>query len=435
MGKHAFNTVMTRIFVTVVLLLQSSLWTRMLAPEGRGLYAKLQTTQNFLVLFLGFGMTSGIVYFCSSQKARPSQLWTLSLLISFLGTLVTGVLILFGHLWPSLDLIFPAGYEGFFFTVYFLAFFIQSQLQLTMNSFLAAEHQFKQLNYLEIMSTVLRFFLISVAYFFRDRLVLEILFAIDLVAHTIKTGLFVKYFRQLETKFHLTKITWIDTKPILKYSFALYALYVIQYLYQRVDVWIIEHWCGLTALGIFSCAVGLAQYLTILPIALNTVLTPHMSQSTPEEAYTNLALFSRVNFTLLLLPVLIFTLFPEQILILIFGKDFAIGTTSLRILAIAYWATAAKHIFIYFSASQNRLKINFYIESFGLFIGLLLNFLWIPIYGIDGAAYAFLATGLITGGLSFVSIQSFSKVKQKNFFAMNLADIQYLKRSILNQKV
>jgi O-antigen/teichoic acid export membrane protein len=436
MDKHAFNTVLTRGFVTVIMVLQSSLWTRMLAPEGRGLYAKLQASQNLLVLFLGFGVTSGIVYFSAHQRARPEQLWSLSFLITTFGSLFTAALIFVGHLWPSLDLIFPKGYESLFYALYFLFIFIQTQLQLSMNSFLAAQHHFTDLNRIEILTTSLRLLLVASVYFFPpSHPTLEFLFGIDFFIHTLRTLFFTRYFRKLDIKLRLIPIGWLDAKPILVYSFALYALYVIQFLYQRIDVWIIERWQGLAALGIFSCAAGLAQYLTILPMALNTVLTPHMNRSSQTEAYTSLARFSRINSTILLVPVFIFTFFPNQILVLIFGSAFGIGATSLRILGFAYWFIAAKHIFIFFNATQHRLKINFVIELIGLIIGLILNFWWVPSYGVEGAAYAFLSTGALTAILSFLSIQSFSNAKEKNFFWLTLSDIKILKSAIAPPKV
>ena len=431
MARHAFQTVLVRCFVTLLMLIQSSLWTRMLAPEGRGLYAKLQASQNFLVLFLGFGITSGVVYFCSSRRAEAAQLWTLSIVATVFGCIVTGAMILVGHFWNGLNLIFPAGYESVFIAIYFWFIFIQSQLQLSMNSFLAAYQQFTSLNQIEVWTMVFRLMLVTTAFiFFKNQLTIEILLALDFAAHTIKTAFFMSAFSRLKIRLKLGSFSFNDAKPVLLYSFTLYSLYVIQFLYQRIDIWIIERWSGLAALGIFSCAVGLAQYLTILPIALNTVLMPHMSRTSPEEAYTNVAKFSRINSTLLLAPVLVFTLFPYQVLVMIFGSAFGIGANSLRVLALAYWFTAAKHIFIYFNASRARLHTNFMIEAVGLALGLALNFLWVPHNGIEGAAYAFLATGVITSVLSFLSVQRFADVREKNFVLLTLNDIKGLKQSM-----
>jgi O-antigen/teichoic acid export membrane protein len=430
MGKHAFNTVLTRLFVTVLMVVQSSLWTRLLAPEGRGLYAKLQASQNFLVLFLGFGVTSGIVYFSSSGRASREQLWSLSFVTSIVGTLITCVMIAIGLIWPASDLIFPKGFEGSFFIIYFVLLFLQSQLQLTMNSFLAAEHQFSNLNRIEVFSTLFRLIIVVIAFTgFREHSTFEFLFCLDLLAHSLKTAAYFRYFKHLNLHTRLQSVTWSIARPVIGYSFALYSLYVIQFLYQRVDFWIIEKWSGLASLGIFSCAVGLAQYLTILPIALNTVLAPHMSRSSSSQAYTDLARFSRLNITLLLFPVLVFTVFPSQVIAIIFGSAFTAGTHSLRVLAWAYWFLAAKHIFVYYNASQDRLKVNFVIEMVGLVIGLTLNFLWVPKWGIDGASYAFLVTGVLTGALSFVSVQRGQAARQVNFFVLTPDDIRSFRQS------
>lgn len=431
MVKQAFHTVLTRGFVTVVLVLQSSLWTRLLAPEGRGLYAKLQAGQNFLLLFLGFGLTGGIVYFCSTRKVPSEKLWTLSILLIASGSFLTGLLIILGRLWPDFDLIFPLGYESLFFALYFWFYHLLSQLQLSMNSFLSAEHRFAELNRIEILSTLFRLTVIALAYFvFRDRLTLEILFALDFLAQSIRSVFYYRYFHRLNIPLRLVPISWDVAKPVVMYSIAIYCLSMIQFLYQRVDIWIIEHWSGLAALGIFSSASGLAQYLTILPMALITILVPHLSKASPAEAYIEVGRYSRITSTLLFFPVVIFTIFPEQVLYLIFGSAFVGGAPSLRILALACWFTSTKHIFIYFNASQNRLRANFTIETIGLVLGLALNFWWIPIYGIIGASYSFLVTGIVTQFLSLLSVRRFSRERIYNFFVLTPADLREVKRAL-----
>lgn len=427
MIKPALNTILTRGFVTVLLVLHSSIWTRLLAPEGRGLYAKLQAGQNFLALFLGFGLSAGIVYYCSSKKASREQLWTLSVLTTTFGSVLTALIIMVGRIWPELDIIFPDRYESIFFSLYFWSFFVLTQLQLSMNSFLSAEHQFANLNRIEILTTSLRLVAVVFAYlFFHDRLTLQILFGLDLLAHILRTVFFARYFRRLNISLRLVRLTWRQAAPVLTYSVALYFLGVIQFVYQRIDIWIIERWSGLAVLGIFSCAVGLAQYLTIVPIALNTVLMPYMSRVGREEAYAKLQRYSRVTATFLFFPVLIFAIFPEKILFLIFGSAFISGAAALRILALAYWCTSLKHVFIFFNASQSRLRMNLYVECLGLILGVFLNFHWIPIYGIEGAASAFLATGAATLILSFITVLYFSPTYRFNYFLITLSDIRTL---------
>ena len=436
MLKQAFNTVFTRIFVTLILLVQSSLWTRLLAPEGRGLYSKLQTSQNLMVLVLGFGLSSGIVYFCSSRKASAGELWNLSLFVSLAGSFFAALILGAGHLWPHLDFIFPDSYRSFFFAFYIWAFLTQTQLQLAMNSILAAEHQFSKLNRIEIFSSLFRLGLILIAFVTpRDQLNLILLFSIDLTAHFLKTALYFIYFRQLNVieKLRMPKFDLLF--PVLRYSIALYSLYLIQFLYQRIDIWIIERWNGLAALGIFSSAMGLAQYLTILPIALNTVLSPHASRSNEVDAYQDLARISRINISLLILPILVFILIPIFIIQTLFGSEFVMGAFSLQILALAYGFASAKHIFIFFNAARGRLKVSFFIEILGLIVGIVCNLMWVPVYGIGGAAVAFLVTAVLTSVLSFFSVAHHAPLGLRNFFVMTRDDLRLLKNSPLAKSI
>ena len=427
MIRHAFNTVLTRIFVTIAMVIQSSLWTRLLAPEGRGLYAKLQASQNLLVLTLGFGITAGTVYFGSSQRARLPQLWTLAIYVSALGTILTAVVVLLGFVFPQSELIFPVGYSLPFFGFYFWFSFVQSQVQLTVSSFLSVKQNFSALNRLEILAALFRMILIVTAYFYHrsntSTLDLEILFSLDLAAQIFKSICFWRAFRRLNLPVSIVVLDWKDVTPVFRYSGALYALAVIQFLYQRIDVWIIEHWNGLAALGIFSGALGLAQYLTLLPMALNSILVPRLSHIDETNPYGELARFSRLNASVLFLPALVLSLFPTNVLTLMFGAAFAAGGSSLRLLAAAFWLVSIKHIFVYFNASQNRLRANFIIELVGFVSGLGLNLWWVPIYGIDGASAAFLVTSALTTLLCFLSVQKFAKEPQKNLFVLTRSDL------------
>ncbi len=426
MLKHAFHTVATRYLVTIILLLQSSLWTRLLTPEGRGLYAKLQAGQNLLILVLGLGLTSGIVYFSAGGRMDRARLWSLSSMITIGSTLIAGVFLLADHHFGS-DFLVPHEYDHYFFIFYFLLSFIMTQIQLTMNAFLAADLAFGRLNKIELWSSSLRLIFIAAAFVApRDQVNLSLLFFLDFFAHTIKTIFYFKAFRGLDIKTRLAFLKWQEAKPVLSYSFALYLLYVVQFMHQRMDIWLIERWNGLAQLGIFASAVGLAQYLTILPMALNTVLTPHLSRADSQNPYRDLQRLSRVNASILIFPVLIFGFFPGQILGILFGSSFVSAATPLKVLALAYWFSSVKHVFTYFNATQNRLGYNLMIESMAFFLGVALNLLWIPRYGINGAAYAYLCTSSVSTVLSYLSILWFAPTRQMNFFILTLNDLKTL---------
>lgn len=430
MLKNITTSLVNRCLVTIVLIFHSAMWSRLLAPEGRGLFAKIQATQGFLILFLGFGLTSGIVHFGASKAMAKHELRDLSLFVGLLAMIVTIGLLALSALFPNADLIFPAGFTSLFFLFYFLFSFFQSQIQVYLNAFLVAEHEFKKINRIELISSLLRLTLIACLFFFTSKhFDIRILFVADIIAQTLKTGLYFTFFKwqKFNQPFrwpHLAK-AW----PVLKYSGALYAIYVIQFIYQRIDIWMVERWNGLSALGIFSSALGLAQYVTLIPVVLNSVLVPSLAAGDKQKDQETLALFSRANIILLIFPCLILFIFSSQIIRVLYGIPFAEADRPLRLLTIGYFFLSIKHVFIYGLAFRGQHKINMLIEIFGLFVGLAANFILVPRYGVAGASFAFIISAVVTCTSAILAISGASLKKVIEFCIPNPQDIRDLMSS------
>lgn len=427
MLSGAIKTVATRYVVTIILLIQSILWTRLLGPEARGLYAKLQTGQSFLILFLGLGVTSGIVYFVSGKRIPRERVWGLSLALSWIGALVTGLLVLLDNEATGLDLLLAPGYRNLFFDSYFFLSFVFLQYQLSVNAFLAADQHFDAINRVELQSSLARLLLVIGATLMpRQYTTVAVLFGLDLLTVLIKALLLRRHFRRRPTK--AERPLWHDVKQVLLYSLMLYALYVIQFFSQRLDVWIIERWHGLDQLGIYATGLGLAQYLTILPLALNTVMMPHLSKPETTSPFDDLASVSRLTATILLAPVLVFTFFSGTILGLLYGQRFEAAESVLPILAWSYWFLSLKHLYFYYNASQNKLKNNLSIELIGMLVGVSLNLKFTVRYGIEAAAITGLVVSLGTFLATYFFIVATSPQRQFNLFFINLTDLGMIRK-------
>lgn len=397
--KHISHTFVLRILLTVIMVLQSVFVTRLLGPEGRGLYAKLQASLNLFILLFGLGLTSGITYFISNRKIDAKKIIGAAILLWGAGCLMLGMFqVLF--LWvPKIDIVFPVGYQLSFFQWYFLASFIINTLQLVFNAALSGRQKFAVCNWMEVAVGLSRLFIF--AYFFlyqdfgSDLKSMHTVFLWDLGLTALKGFLFaVSFYREfgLGMDFRIGD----SVKTVLSFSFMIYVSYIINFIYLRLDFWLIERQLGLGELGVYSVASNLAQFLTFVPITLNSVMLPHLSGMEPAEALKKLGLFSRLNAAALLGMTLFLCILARPLVEGLYGGAFEAAILPLRLVSVSFLFLSLKHLFCYFNLSQGRTAANIRAELLGLTLGVSLNLWLIPRYGIMGACVASLVANFFS---------------------------------------
>jgi len=100
------------------------------------------------------------------------------------------------------------------------------------------------------------------------------------------------------------------------------------------------------------------------------------------------------------IPILIIVLvFPTQILTIIYGEDYAKGYIALIIASFAFFIGYLSSPFSYILAAMNRLDVIKRIAAVGAGINFLLNFIFIPLYNINGAAFTTLISSAVVAYL------------------------------------
>ncbi len=178
---------------------------------------------------------------------------------------------------------------------------------------------------------------------------------------------------------------------LLKDSFPLAAISAFSLIYARIDQVLIKHMIDTASVGIYDAAVKVAELWSFIPGILVAALYPAIvnAKKTAEELYNKrlgkLALFLFVfavavaSFTALLAPYIIDVLY---------GNAFIGGISALKIYV---WSTAGTFLgilIIQYLITENLRKILAFVGFLPMLINVLLNIIWIPAYGIIGAAYA-----------------------------------------------
>lgn len=175
-------------------------------------------------------------------------------------------------------------------------------------------------------------------------------------------------------------------------------------------IFMFSKWADTVMLGYFRTAGEVGVYNTALPTAMLLLMIPNAMLSIFLPVITSEYSKGRMDSIRMLyvtvvkwiglmgLPILfIMSLFSSPILIKLFGLEYAAGSTSLVILSAGYFSFAlfwpASHLILMIKKTQISFLISLTVAS----TNILLNWFFIPIFGINGAAMATSFSNVLNG--------------------------------------
>jgi len=187
-----------------------------------------------------------------------------------------------------------------------------------------------------------------------------------------------------------------------------------------------DRFLGILVLGFFSGKDAVAYYklartivnvMTRISDPLDKAIYPELvrifNQNALEE-FLNLIKYSLRTLLKFTIPLAIITLIlTEQIIMIIFGKEFLPAVNALRVLTVTivisqltFWISPAL-----LAIGKPGLRTFLEVISYAIYIGLL--FLLVPNYSYMGAAIAFLGYAIVKTNISFLSIRSSMNEKKR----------------------
>ncbi|MEH0699343.1 flippase [Vibrio owensii] len=240
------------------------------------------------------------------------------------------------------------------------------------------------------------FFKVLLAYSSSSLIYLAILYVLEslLVSFFLlllykKNGGEFKPKSNLKLNSNQVKEVLVDALPVLFSS----AIFIV---YSRVDQLMIYNILGAHDQAVYAASVKLSEGWYFIPLSLVTSFYSLLATRKGALLYET---FSRacVKVNILTLPVAFFvTFFCSEIITFIYGEDYLIGSTVLSILIwngviISLSALTFRYLII-----KGLRIISVYRSLLGLGLNLILNYILIPIYGINGAAIATLISQLFS---------------------------------------
>lgn len=171
-------------------------------------------------------------------------------------------------------------------------------------------------------------------------------------------------------------------------SFAIYS--ISMNLIQRLNIIIVAILCGTTAAGVFNNSYLFFATILFIPGSLNRVLVPFLYKIDMQKSFRRYQsvfdTFSKLSLILSYYLLIIFLIFAEEIITIIFGAKYITAGSSLKILS--FGIPPMFNIASVVITAIDRQNVNSAIIFAITVLNIPLNIFLISRFGIDGAAVA-----------------------------------------------
>lgn len=362
---------------------------QMLGPSATGYYAIVMTWSAFLAPLANLGMNNLVQ---KQMRQATSDTDSASILFTAVWLRVVAGLLFGALMWLSF-----AWYLSDEFTTYLpsIAALFLGQL---FSSFLLFEyHQnyyghFRALAYGRLVIALLCLIAKLAALYLGCGL--EALFWL-LAAEFTLTGVWQYWlYRRKHSdfgRFRTTKSKLVHAKALLKRSSWLWVSGILAVVYLRIDIIMIERLLGIEATGVYSAVSRISEIWYVIPATLAVRYYPDLLKK-HQENWTGYLLLLRKYcgyfFALALSIAIVMFIAAPYLVPLAFGEAFVSGVS---VLQIHIWAGV--FIFMRYLISQHLIicglePLSLASHGIGALLNVALNFWLIPLYGIDGAAWA-----------------------------------------------
>ena len=213
---------------------------------------------------------------------------------------------------------------------------------------------------------------------------------------------------------------------LFKYGiFPMFAL-LMTTLNYRIDVLMLHQYEYITdaMIGIYSLGLSLSDKIVLIPDTLKGILVSKLSKG---ASYEEVAKVSRYGFWTSLFICILIILFGKPIISILYGKEYidsymVIVITSFGILAVSYFKLIAQ-----FNIVNKKQKLNVVMLSIAIVVDVVLNLTFIPIWGINGAAFATSIGNLVCGIVFIVYFSKISGISVLRMILIQKEDIQIFK--------
>tara|TARA_B100001758_G_C18400314_1_gene608590 strand:- start:713 stop:1996 length:1284 start_codon:yes stop_codon:yes gene_type:complete len=418
LSKKSFSVLTIRSLGILLLFLFTLFITNFFNSEDVGRYDFARSTLNILGALALMGTNQSIIYYSGLLKARNSiesirliYISMLKIIFSFSIIILTCFNIMFDESSvnnffdskESFDIIFKCMLTLIFFTLTMLNIDTIRSLQKTILSEL----------YRGLFRYIPVFILATILLKLNFQEYLVEAYLLGFVFLSILSSIQVFYLLSILKKPNSKSISF-NVKEIFLTSAPMALSTIAYFIMQSIDVIILSIYEGFNQIAYYSVSVKLALTIALALMSVNIVIAPKVAEVFEKGHFNEMQLLiknsTRIIVLISIIALSILILFSETILAL-FGPEYVTANEALLILLAAQFFNAISGPGSIYLNMSGRQRVLNKILIIGLLFNILLNFYFIPIEGITGAAKATFISVLAWKTMVAVFIYSKDKIK------------------------
>ncbi len=377
----------------------SVILARVLGPEGRGIYGLAILLPSLIVTFGNLGIGSATVYYVASNEFSRQEILGTNVLLSIL---ISGIGIGVGIV---IALVFQDPLFSGVPLKYLLLALSLVPLNLLFAStryiLLGAQH-IKAFNYVQIIRSVVFLASLVISLLGLKGKVSGAILA-NIVTWTI-VDVFLLYVAKKVAGGIKLGINTVYLKRALTYGIQAHVSNVLSFLNYRADMFLVNGFLGPSAVGLYAVGVGLAEKVWMVSQSAGTVLFPRVASEQKEERRKHFTpLVARTVLWVTIIGSLVLFFLSRWLILFLYSKPFLPAVGVLRALLVGITALSVSRVLANDIAGRGRPILNTYSGAVVVASNIILNLLWLPRYGILGAAWA----STISYNISFVLVLYF----------------------------
>lgn len=422
MNKYLMNTfwmLFEQVLRVASGLLVSIFVANIYGPELFGEYSFVLAVATLALASIKFGLDSVVIKELSSDNRESAEIFATSFwLMIFLGTLIYIATFTYFFLAGALDervniMILIVLLSGLISPFLVIDFLFQSKLKSKITCI-------SKIIVMTVMTLVKLYLIVSN----RDIYFLAICYVLDYVF--LATLLIVnKNIREplyLYSQFNLSvlKAVFKRAAPIAFSSLATIAM-------MRIDQLMIGQMLGMGEVGIYSAAVKFYEAWILIPYVISLSLLPYISKMRKESDdrvfYEKLSSIFSMLMYFSFFAFLFVYFFGDFFINLIFGTDYQASSSILKILMLSAVFSSVTNItarYMIVSELESKMLLR---SVFLVITNVILNIVLIPNYGVEGAAYATLASILMSAYILDIFDSRMKKILSCKLRAFNVGKI------------
>lgn len=382
--KDSLITFITRVLNLILALGVSVILARALGPEGRGIQSLAILFPALLLTFTNFGIPYVAALYAGKKKYTLAEILGNNIISSFfisIFTILIGLLVifLFGDKFFQ-DI--PRIYLLLALPIIPCSLFFSS-----ISSILWGLQKIKEYNFVSILQSVVSLIFIAI-FLWGFGLGIKTAIIIEILPSFF--GIIALFFliRKIVGRF---SICWNKSylKDSFLYGMKMYFGGILTFLYQRLNVFIINFFLNPVAVGFYFIAYSLAEKILLIPQSASFVLFPKVSAERDEKKLREFTpLVCRHSLFITTIGI-IFLFFLAHWLIKFFYSDEFLGSVeTFKILLIGSITASGSGSLCNDLAARGKPMLNNYAAIFMIFLNTLMAIFLMPKLGILGAAWA-----------------------------------------------